>query len=83
MIPDKKAFRKENIMEYLANDFVEIVRAPKGKEIHAYTPAICVLESGRYVFSGDFGGKDVPELPEYASITTSPPSPVTVLTAAR
>jgi len=59
-------------MEYLANDFVEIVRAPKGKEIHAYTPAICVLESGRYVFSGDFGGKDVLELPEYASITPNP-----------
>lgn len=59
-------------MEYLANEFVEIVRAPKDKKIFAFTPAICVLESGRYVFSGDFGGKEIEDLPEYASITPSP-----------
>ena len=59
-------------MEYLANEFVEIVRAPKDKKIFAFTPAICVLESGRYVFSGDFGGKEIEDLPEYASINPSP-----------
>lgn len=31
-----------------------------------------MLESGRYVFSGDFGGKEIEDLPEYASITPSP-----------
>ena len=59
-------------MSFLANDFTEICRAPKGKKIFVYTPAICVLESGRYVFSGDLGGNDCAELPEYSLITPNP-----------
>lgn len=61
-------------MNDLAQEFTEIVRTPKGSGIYAFTPAICVLESGRYVFSGDLGGSDVPSLPEYASITPAPDS---------
>ncbi|MBQ8510465.1 MAG: hypothetical protein IJ493_11225 [Clostridia bacterium] len=30
-------------MEFLANNYTEIYRAPKGKEIFAYTPAVAVL----------------------------------------
>lgn len=59
-------------MKDLANDYTEIVHTPKGKQIFAFTPAICVLESGRYVFSGDLGGEDVPSLPDYPSISPSP-----------
>ena len=59
-------------MEFLANDFVEIYRTPAGKGIFAYTPAICVLESGRYVFSGDLGGNEVPTLPDYPEILPNP-----------
>lgn len=59
-------------MEYLANDYIEILHTPKGKKIFAFTPAICVLNNGRYVFTGDLGGAELGELPEYAAI---PPSP--------
>ncbi len=56
-------------MEFLANDFVEICRMPKDKKMFAYTPAIYVLDSGRYIFTGDIGGNDISELPEYKDIT--------------
>lgn len=59
-------------MEFLANDFVEIYHAPKGRKMFTYTPAICVLDSGRYVFSGDIGGDDKVELPEYGALIPSP-----------
>lgn len=59
-------------MEFLANDFVEIFRTPKGKQMFAYTPAICVLDNGRYVFTGDIGGPDGVELPDRSEIIPHP-----------
>ncbi len=59
-------------MQALANDFVEIYRAEKGKKAFAYTPAICVLDNGRYVFTGDLGGDDVKDFPEVKDIKPSP-----------
>ncbi|MBR5309086.1 MAG: exo-alpha-sialidase [Clostridia bacterium] len=59
-------------MEFLANEFVEIYRTEKGKKQFCYTPAICVLDSGRYIFSGDVGGNDATELPGYDAIPKNP-----------
>lgn len=59
-------------MDFLANEFIEIYRCPKNKKMFAYTPAICVLENGRYIFTGDIGGNDVAELPEYNDIPANP-----------
>jgi len=59
-------------MEYLADEYIEIVRAPKGKKIFAFTPAICVLDNGRYVFSGDLGGEDAQALPEMEGVQPNP-----------
>ena len=59
-------------MQYLANDYIEILRTPKGKQIFAFTPAICVLDNGRYLFTGDLGGKELLNVDEFRAL---PPSP--------
>lgn len=59
-------------MDFLANDFIEIYRCQKGKKVFVYTPAICVLDSGRYVFSGDLGGDECVDLPDYPLLTPNP-----------
>ncbi|MBQ7322852.1 MAG: exo-alpha-sialidase [Clostridia bacterium] len=59
-------------MEYLADEYIEIVRTPKDKKIFAFTPAICVLDNGRYVFSGDLGGEDAQALPEMKETLPNP-----------
>lgn len=59
-------------MQFLANDYETIYRSPDGKKIFPYTPGICVLESGRYVFTNDLGGTETKTLPEMAQITPNP-----------
>lgn len=61
-------------MQFLANDYETIYRAPDGKKVFPYTPGICVLESGRYVFTNDLGGAEAKTLPEMAQIIPNPHS---------
>ena len=42
-------------MEYLANEYTVISERPR-RDVPVYTPAICVLKSGRYIFTNDLGG---------------------------
>ncbi len=59
-------------MKPLANDFLTIYHSEPGTKVFTYTPAICILDNGRYVFTGDLGGDDVKSLPDYADIKPSP-----------
>lgn len=52
-------------MKPLANDYVEIYKSPDPKNAYSGTPAICILRSGRYVFSHDlFTNNDASVCPE-------------------
>lgn len=59
-------------MEFLANKYKIIYESPDPQNIYAYTPGICVLRSGRYVFTNDLGGAGTLDLLEATRI---PPSP--------
>lgn len=59
-------------MEFLANEYETIYEAPKGMAVFPYTPAICVLDNGRYVFTNDLGGADRVKLEEYKCAVPNP-----------
>lgn len=47
----------------LAQDGTVIYRSPDGMRIHAYSPGICTLPSGRLIATNDLGGPGVTDLP--------------------
>lgn len=60
-------------MNILANDYKVIYETPKtGEKMYAFTPAIWVMENGRYVFTNDIGGADAGNLPEAAELIPHP-----------
>lgn len=55
-------------MKPLANDFVEIYRSPDPQNVYACTPAIWVLDSGRYIFTNDLIGPNAPAQPQFQQL---------------